>query len=516
MLAAMLTLALEKLAFIHLLASNLQITRNHTFDFAVFYVIDTVMNAGNKYIQEHSARLEDLFITRRQFLQRVGMGFGMLGLAAMLGEELTESAVKADQMATLIPRNPPLPAKAQHVIHIFAQGAPSQVDTWDPKPTLTQFDGKSIPGMEGVAMASPFKFEKKGKSGIEVSEVFPKVGEVVDDLSVIRSMYTDIPAHEVATVFMNTGSTRLARPSLGSWVLYGLGTENQNMPGYISLRPGGTPPGGSANWQSSFLPGIYQGVSINTKLPGVHQLIQNIRNQYSSLPEQRRQLDLVHKLSELHSQNLQKDAQLEARLQTYEMAFKMQTEATDAFDLNKEKPEIREAYGRSPQGNQLLIARRLIERGVRFVQVWAGGWDHHQDIEERLPERAREIDQPLAALINDLKQRNLFDSTLVIWGGEFGRKPVKDRNGNDNPGRDHNAKAFTTILTGGGVKGGTVYGATDEFGAAAVENRVQIHDLHATILALLGFDHQKLTYRYNGRDFRLTDVSGQVVKPVIA
>jgi len=474
------------------------------------------MNTGNKYLQDHSVRWQDRFITRRQFLQRAGMGFGMLGLATMVGEDLLGSKACAEEIATLTPRNPPFPAKAKHVIHIFAQGAPSHVDTWDPKPALTQYDGKSLPGIDGVAMASPFKFEKKGKSGIEVSEVFPKVGELVDDLSIIRSCYTDIPAHEVATVFMNTGSTRMVRPSLGSWVLYGLGTENQNMPGYISLRPGGTPPGGSANWQSAFLPGVYQGVSINTKLPSVNQLIHNIRNQYLPLPEQHRQLDLVYKLNELHSQNLQKDAQLEARVQAYEMAFKMQTEATDAFNLNKEPAEMRDLYGRTPQGNQLLIARRLIERGVRFVQVWAGGWDHHQDIEERLPQRAKEIDQPLAALITDLKQRNLFDTTLVIWGGEFGRKPVRDRNENDNPGRDHNGKAFTTILAGGGVKGGTVYGATDEFGAAAVENKVHIHDLHATILALLGFDHQKLTYRYNGRDFRLTDVSGEVVKGVIA
>jgi len=474
------------------------------------------MNAGNKYNQGHSARLEDLFITRRQFLQRTGMGFGMLGLAAMLGEELLGSRSSAEEVITLAPRDPPLPAKAKHVVHIFAQGAPSHVDTWDPKPALIQYDGKTIPGMEGLAMASPFKFQRKGSCGIEVSEVFPKVGELVDHFSVVRSCYTDIPAHEVATVFMNTGSTRLARPSLGSWVLYGLGTENQNMPGYISLRPGGTPPGGSSNWQASFLPGVYQGVSVNTKIPSVNQLMQNIRNQYLPLPEQRRQLDLVYKLNELHSQNLQKDAQLEARLQAYEMAFKMQTEATDAFNLAKEPPEARDLYGRTTQGNQLLIARRLIERGVRFVQVWAGGWDHHQDIEERLPERAKEIDQPLAALITDLTQRNLLDETLVIWGGEFGRKPVRDRNGNDNPGRDHNAKAFTTILAGGGVRGGTVYGATDEFGAAAVENKVHIHDLHATILALLGFDHQKLTYRYNGRDFRLTDVSGEVVKGVIA
>jgi len=479
-------------------------------------VLITRMSTDNKYIREHTPRLEDLFLTRRQFLRRAGMGMGMLGLAGLLGEDFLSSTARADTGATLTPRMPPLPAKAKHVVHIFAQGAPSHVDTWDPKPALAQYDGKPIPGMEGVAMASPFKFAKKGQSGIDVSEVFPKLGELADDLAIIRSMYTDIPAHEVATVFMNTGNTRLARPSIGSWVLYGLGTDNQNMPGYISLRPGGTPPGGSANWQSAFLPGVFQGVSINTRLPSVNQLIHNIRNPYTKLPEQRRQLDLVHKLNELHSQDLQKDAQLEARLEAYEMAFKMQTEATDAFDLNKEPAAMRELYGRSPQGNQLLIARRLIERGVRFVQVWAGGWDHHQDIEERLPERARDIDQPLAAFITDLKQRNLFDQTLVIWGGEFGRKPVRDRNGNDNPGRDHNAKAFTTVLAGGGVRGGTIYGATDEFGAAAIENKVHIHDLHATILALLGFDHEKLTYRYNGRDFRLTDVSGQVVKSVIA
>jgi len=488
--------------------------RNLRLASAVSYDIDRLMN-GDKYIREHTPRLEDLFITRRQFLQRAGMGFGMLGLATLLNEESFSSTAKAEEAASLTPRTPPSPAKAKHVVHIFAQGAPSHVDTWDPKPALAQYDGQTLPGMDGVAMASPFKFAKKGKSGIEVSEVFPKLGELVDDLAVVRSMYTDIPAHEVATVFMNTGS-RLPRPSIGSWVLYGLGTENQNIPGYISLRPGGTPPGGSANWQSAFLPGVYQGVSINTRLPGINQIIHNIHNPYTPLAEQRRQLDLVHKLNEMHSQNLQKDAQLEARVEAFEMAFKMQTEATDAFALGKEPPEIRDLYGRTPQGNQLLIARRLIERGVRFVQVWAGGWDHHQELEERLPERAREIDQPLAAFITDLKQRNLFDSTLVIWGGEFGRKPVKDRNGNETPGRDHNAKAFTTVLAGGGVRGGTIYGATDEFGAAAVENKVHIHDLHATILALLGFDHEKLTYRYNGRDFRLTDVSGQVVKNLIA
>jgi hypothetical protein len=463
---------------------------------------------------EHLPQPEDYFLTRRQFLQRAGMGFGALSLAGLMGESLLHGAT--DATGSLLPKAPHFPAKAKHVVHIFAQGAPSHIDTWDPKPLLQQHNGKSIPGAQGVAMASPFQFTRRGKSGIEVSEVFPKLGECVDDLAVVRSCYTDIPAHDVATVFMNTGSLRVARPSLGSWVLYGLGTENQNMPGYVSLRPGGTPGGGSANWGSAFLPGVYQGVSINTQVTSVDQLIKNIRNQYTVLGEQRRQLDLVHKLNELHSQNLQKDAQLEARLQAYEMAFKMQTEATDAFDLMKENPETRAAYGNTSQGNQLLIARRLIERGVRFVQVWAGGWDHHQDIEDRLPQKAREIDQPLAAFITDLKQRGLFDSTLVMWGGEFGRKPVKDRNGNDNPGRDHNNKAFTTVLAGAGVKRGTVYGATDEFGAAAVQDKVHVHDLHATILALLGFDHEKLTYRYNGRDFRLTDVHGHVVKGLLA
>jgi len=465
----------------------------------------------------HKPKPEDLFVTRRQFLQRTGLAFGALSASALFGQNLfLPATASAADAPSLLPRQPHFSAKAKHVVHIFAQGAPSHVDTWDPKPALTQYDGKTLPGIEGVAMASPFKFTKRGKSGIEVSEVFSKFGDLADDLAVIRSMYTDIPAHEVATIFMNTGSLRLARPSIGSWVLYGLGTDNQNMPGYVSLRPGGSPPGGSSNWQSAFLPGVYQGVSINTQVTSVERLIQNIRSPYTVLHEQRRQLDLVHKLNALHSQNLQKDAQLEARLEAYEMAFKMQTEATDAFDISKEPQTVRAAYGSTRQGNQLLIARRLIERGVRFVQVWAGGWDHHQDIEDRLPERATEIDAPLAAFITDLKERGLFDETLVMWGGEFGRKPVRDRNGNDNPGRDHNARAFTTVLAGGGVKGGTVYGATDEFGAASVQNKVHVHDLHATILALLGFDHEKLTYRFNGRDFRLTDVHGKVVKNIIA
>jgi len=290
--------------------------------------------------------------------------------------------------------------------------------------------------------------------GIEVSELFSHLGQHVDDMAVIRSMYTDIPAHEVATVFMNTGSLRITKPSLGSWVVYGLGTENQNLPGFISLRTGGLPPGGAANYGSSFLPGVYQGSSVNTQAPSVQQMIQNIRNQYLPKAEQRRQINFVHQLDELQSRNLQHDAALETRLQSYEIAFRMQTEATDAFDVTKETPEVRSAYGNTAQGKQLLIARRLVERGVRFVQVWHDGWDHHQDLEERITKKSAEVDQPLAALMADLKQRGLLDSTLVIWGGEFGRKPTKDKNGYDTPGRDHNARAFTTWMAGGGIKGG--------------------------------------------------------------
>jgi hypothetical protein len=422
-------------------------------------------------------------------------------------------------MSPLAPRAPQFPAKAKHIVQIFAQGAPSHIDTWDPKPELTKYDGKEIPSEAGkgggsVAFGSPFKFEKKGKSGIEVSEVFPKLGEHVDEMAVIRSCYTDIPAHDVASVMLNTGSLRLPKPSLGSWAVYGLGTDNQNIPGFISLHAGGGQ--NPANWQASFLPGVFQGTSINTKEPTVEGMIQNIRNPYMNLTEQRRQLDFVKAMNEVHDQRMKRESQLEARIESYEMAFKMQTEATDAFDLSKEPANIRALYGNSENGKQLLLARRLIERGVRVVQVWAGGWDHHQDLAERLREKADEIDQPLAAFMTDLKQRGLLDKTLVMWGGEFGRKPIRNRYATEKPGRDHNARAFTTVLAGGGVKGGTVYGATDEFGGAAVQDKVHIHDLHATILALLGFDHKKLTYRYNGRDFRLTDNFGNVVKQIIA
>ena len=401
--------------------------------------------------------------------------------------------------------------KAKHVIHIFAEGAPSHVDTWDPKPMLSKMNDQTIPGHEGLAFGSPFKFNKSGKSGIEVSEVFPKLAGCIDDMAVIRSMWTDIPAHDVAQRFMNTGSLQLPKPSMGSWLVYGLGTENQNMPGFITL-------GGSPEWrQSSFLPGIYQGCNVNysTKM-SLDEVLLNIRSQFSPLDRQRRQLDFVHQLNSMHAEKLQKDAQLEARIESFEIAFKMQTEATDAFDITKEPQEVKDLYGDTEMGAKLLVARRLVERGVRFVQVASGGWDNHNDLERSLRGAATNIDNPAAALITDLKRRGLLDSTLIIWGGEFGRTVVRDRNGNANPGRDHNGRGFCCWMAGGGVKGGTTYGSTDEFGSRAVENKVHPHDLHATIMALMGFDHTKLTYRYNGRDFRLTDNFGNVVKDIIA
>ena len=463
---------------------------------------------------QHTPRLEDAFMTRRQALQRTGMGMGALCLATMLGQTASANPVSPSPVSLrspLAPKQPQFKVKAKHIIHIFAGGGPSHVDTWDPKPSLTKYADQTLPGLNGLAYASPFQFKKMGKSGVEVSEIFPHLGDCIDDMCVIRSMWTDVPAHEPASRFMHTGALQIPKPSLGSWIVYGLGTENQNMPGFISL-------GGKAEYrQASFLPSLYQGVNVNysTRLP-LTQVLLNIHNQFTDSPDQRRQLDLARRLNTLHAEKLHKEEQLEARIESFEMAFRMQTEATDAFDINKESPEMRQAYGNTEFGAKLLVARRLVERGVRFVQVFTGGWDHHSNLETSLRKKATEIDQPAAALIQDLKQRGLLDDTLIIWGGEFGRTVTRDRGGNANPGRDHNGRGFCTWMAGGGVKGGTTYGATDEFGARAVENRVHVHDLHATILQLMGFDHKKLTYRYNGRDFRLTDNFGNVVQDVIA
>lgn len=450
-------------------------------------------------------------------LTRTGMGMGAMSLAMMLGEGLYRGSAMADE-ATMVTANPLSPkaahfaARAKHVIHIFAGGGPSHVDTWDPKPALAKYADQVLPGLSGLAYPSAFKFEKKGQSGVEVSELFPHLGQCIDDMCVIRSLWTDVPAHEPASKFMHTGSFQIQKPSMGSWVVYGLGTENQNMPGFISLG------GGRAEFrQASFLPSLYQGVNVNysANMP-LNQVLLNIRNQFSSGDQQERQLDLARKLNTLHAENLHKEEQLEARIESFEMAFKMQTEATDAFDITHESAEVRSMYGQSDMGGKLLVARRLVERGVRFVQVFDNGWDHHGNLEQSIRRKCEGIDGPAASLIKDLKMRGLLDQTLIIWGGEFGRTVTRDKGGNANPGRDHNGRGFCTWMAGGGVKGGTTYGETDEFGARAVANRVHIHDLHATTIALLGFDHKKLTYRYNGRDFRFTDNFGNVVRDVIA
>ena len=481
-------------------------------------------------MSHHGPNLEHLALTRREFLCRCGMGMGSLGLATLLGN-LPAARANEDYVSPLLPKAPHLSGKARHVIHIFANGGPSHIDTFDPKPSLEKYAGKNLP-MEnlrterrtGAAFPSPFKFKKYGKSGIEVSELFPCVAESIDDIAVIRSMHADVPNHEPSLLLMNCGEARLIRPSMGSWVTYGLGSSNQNLPGFIVMCPGGYPIQESQNWQSGFLPGVFQGTYIDTQHTKIEKLIEHIKNSYTSLPEQRQQLDLLQQLNERHRRTRQEDAQIEARIQSFELAYRMQMDAADAFDIMREPEWIRNLYGDNVQGRQILIARRLIERGVRFVQVWHGAgqpWDNHDDIEINHRRLAKESDRAIGALLKDLKQRGLLDETLVIWGGEFGRTPTVElpqpgSNAGKINGRDHNHHGFTMWLAGGGVKGGYVHGATDEFGFKAAEKPVHIHDLHATILKLLGFDHEKLTFRHAGRDFRLTDVHGTVVGDVIA
>jgi Protein of unknown function (DUF1501) len=471
-------------------------------------------------------------LSRRDFLTRSGLGFGGLALGGLFQDAgLLSAAPAIDPLNPLAPRPPQFTAKAKRIIHIFANGGPSHVDTFDPKPLLKQYAGKMLPrpnlGTErktGAAFPSPFKFKHYGESGIEVSELFSNVAQHIDDIAVIRSMHADVPNHEPSLLLMNCGEARLIRPSMGSWLTYGLGTENQNLPGFIAMCPGGYPIQESQNWQAGFLPGIYQGTYIDTRHTEVEKLIENVRNSVASKTDQRRQLDLLHQLNRRHSAERQQDPQLESRLQSFELAYRMQTEAADAFDVTREPQSVRDRYGPGTQARQLLIARKLIEKGVRFVQVWHGQgqpWDNHDDIEVNHRRLAGECDRAIGALLTDLKRLGLFEETLVIWGGEFGRTPTVElptpgSNAGKINGRDHNHWGFTYWMAGGGVKGGQVYGATDEFGFQAVEDKVHVHDLHATILQLMGFDHEKFTYRYAGRDFRLTDVHGKVVWDLIA
>jgi len=478
--------------------------------------------------------LPNPLFTRREALSRCGMGMGSVAFTGMLQQLglLERPALGADNSVNpLAPKQPHFPAKAKRVIHIFANGGPSHVDTFDPKPALAKYAGKSLPTTNlkterktGAAFPSMFKFEKRGQSGIEVSDLFPHVAESIDELCVVRSMYADIPNHEPSLLLMNCGEPRLVRPSFGSWLTYGLGTENQNLPAFIAMCPNGYPIQESQNWQSGFLPGIYQGTYIDTKHTDVQKLIEHIRPNHISDAEQRRQLDLLKQLNEQHAAARQQDAQLEARLQSFELAYRMQHEAAEVFDVAREEKHILDMYGPGTQARQLLIARRLIEKGVRFVQVWHGQgqpWDSHDDLEVNHRRLAKECDQGIGALLKDLKQRGLLDDTLVIWGGEFGRTPVVEMptpgsNAGKINGRDHNHWGFTMWLAGGGVKKGYVHGATDEFGFQSVEKKVHVHDLHATLLHLLGFDHEKFTFRYAGRDYRFTDLYGNVVKDLIA
>ena len=471
-------------------------------------------------------------LSRRDFLTRTGLGLGALSLQT-LGDPAAatgtlDGPASLASLSPLAPKPPHFAPKARRVVHFFLNGGPSQVDTFDPKPALAKYAGQPLPGQylrterkTGAALPSPFKFSRYGQSGLEISEVFARTAAHADDIAVIRSMHAQVPNHEPSLMLMNCGDSVQPRPSFGSWALYGLGTENQNLPGFVSLCPGGLPIKDSENWQSAFLPGVFQGTFVDPQHREVERLIENIRSPHATPGMQRRQLDLLASLNAAHRSDHGSDPRLEARIESFELAFRMQMEASDAFDLSREPASIRAMYGDTVHGRQTLIARRLLERGVRVVQLWHGAgqpWDHHDNIEANHRKNAAEIDGPIAAFITDLKQRGLFDDTLILWGGEFGRTPSVELgdSGKSKLGRDHNHYGFSVWLAGGGVRGGVAHGATDEFGFRAVENPVSVHDLHATMLHLLGFDHERLTYRHAGRDFRLTDVSGEVVRPVVA
>ena len=461
------------------------------------------------------------FSSRRDILRRSALGLGSLGLAGVLGDDRLMA-----NAGPLAPRGTHFPGRAKRVIHFFLNGGPSHVDTFDPKPALLKYAGKPLENTlaterkTGAAFPSPFAFKRYGQSGIEVSELFARTAEHIDDIAVVRSMYAQVPNHEPSLMLMNCGDSTLPRPSVGAWLLYGLGSENQNLPGFISMCPGGLPIKDNENWQSAFLPGAYQGTYVDSQKKKLSELIENIDHPQISQVDQRRQLDLLERWNARH-RAARNDDRLDARIHSYELAFRMQADASDAFDISHEPESIRELYGSEVHGRQTLIARRLLERGVRYVQLWHGKgqpWDNHDNIETNHRKLAAELDQPIAALLTDLKQRGMLDDTLVVWGGEFGRTPTVELTGEGKSrlGRDHNHYGFSVWMAGGGIKGGTVYGSTDEFGFKAEENPTSVHDLHATMLHLMGLNHRELTYRYAGRDFRLTDVHGKVIRDILA
>ena len=477
-------------------------------------------------------------VTRRDALCRMGSGFGMLAFASLVGESLTAAGLAPDKPVVPLAKGLHHPARAKRVIFLFMNGGLSQVDSFDPKPMLAKYHGQPLPGgtvaterKTGSLMQSPFAFTKYGQSGLEVSELFPHVGACADDICVIRSMFTDIPNHEPSMLMMNTGHIQVGRPSIGSWLTYGLGTENKNLPGFVVLCPDVPTTVGPPLWNSAFLPAMHQGTYIPSKVERPDQiigkdfdpkkLVSYINNKAFTLPEQRRELDLLSKLDAMQRGADPVDPQLEASINAMEVAYRMQTEAPDVFDIRKESQATLELYGAGSTARGCLMAVRLVERGVRMVQVYyAKGdpWDAHSDIQQHR-KNAKDSDQPFAAVIKDLKSRGLLKDTLVVCGSEFGRTPVVEVGGGAGTlqsGRDHNPFGFSMWLAGGGVKAGITYGATDDFGFKAIDKPVHVHDLHATILHLMGIDHTKLTYNYSGRDFRLTDVAGTVLHDIIA
>lgn len=481
--------------------------------------------------------------TRREFLRASGGGLGLFAVASLLSEQNLLAAPapggSADHnLNPLAPKPSHFPAKAKSVIWLFMNGGPSQVDTWDYKPELARSDGKELKGFDkntgfftdqvGPLMKSPFEWQRYGRSATWVPEIFPNMARHVDDMAFIHSCYTETNNHSPALFEINTGMSRMGFPCVGAWVTYGLGSESQNLPAFVAMYDTlgrGLPKGHAQNWGAGFLPGVYQGTALNAQGAPIDNLLRDPREGDG---EQRRQLDLLRRLNQRHLQQHEAEGELAARIESFELAYRMQMAAPEALDTGKEPEAIRKLYGLDDKrcahfARQCLMARRLVERGVRFVQIYSGGmenersWDGHIDIAGNHRQFAGETDVPVAGLLADLKQRGLLDSTLVIWGGEFGRLPVAQRTANGKQtGRDHNPHAFTYWLAGGGVKGGVHYGETDEMGHKAAVDKVAVHDLHATILHLLGLDHTKLTYKYNGRNYRLTDVYGNVIQKILA
>lgn len=473
-----------------------------------------------------------MIINRRQLLQRAGAGFGAVGLTSLLAEEGLLAAESTDPLAA---KQSHFAGKAKNVIWLFINGGPSQVDTWDYKPELERMDGKELEGFDkntgffanavGPLMKSPFKFSPRGDCGKMVSSLFPKLGEHVDKMAFIHSGHTESNNHSPALFMMNSGQPRMGLPCVGSWVTYGLGSESRDLPAFVVMSDPlnrGLPKGSAANWGAGFLPSVYQGTWLKPKGDPIENLN---RPRHMNAVQQQRQLDLMAQLNQQHLDKLAGDQELEARIKSFELAYRMQNAAPEAFDVDGEPQHIKELYGLGNKqcdhfARQCLTARRMVERGVRFVQIYSGGmenqrsWDGHSDIQGNHSQFAGETDTPIAGLLTDLQQRGLLEDTLVIWGGEFGRLPLSQKS--QKPGRDHNPHCFTTWMAGGGVKGGISYGESDEIGHHAAVDKVHVNDLHATILHLLGFDHEKLTYTYNGRRFRLTDVAGDVIHPIVA